>query len=852
MWRPVAVFLVLSNAAGPHRAVAQAGSLEGRVRESWGRGVGIGGARVELLGTSVSVLTDYKGRYRLAALPAGPHAIRVVATGYQSAERSEIPVYLGTQTRQDFFLPSDTMTGVPRVPAAIVDPRSRSADHRQVAPDFSALPITTIEDAVQLWSPAHTFRGGRRGAHTFVLDGIPVVSAYDASTSPLGLRVPTSLLWEATVDFDPWNSGASAATAGVVGLALRDGSADWKGGIRYATDRAFTGSADLGYDRVAGQAEGSLGRARFIGGVDAVGHLQAEPSGAPVGEAGTPAPWALPHNAGETFDGAARVTLPLGTTHTLRLTSVYSRERRELFDPAFKFSTELGDGRGLDATLVAAELTGLGARVGLTARVSYFARTLIEGGLAGPTRPQFGALGGSYDFVGADIARAQDTASARDPIPGYALPTFSTNTPWGVPAFFMDQGSRGVLRWNRYQQFRGGVSVVLAGSQETQLVVDFSGAVAHVSSFERTLAFLPVGDSVPPAASADFSPVTFTMATRFERQLGDGVFTGGLRLDGVSPGAGAGGLRLAVNPYVRIEAPVGGGRVFASIGRTTRFPDLQFLSDVAFEDSLAGGRFRRGGNRLGFESMFWQEFGVGARPWRDGALRVAVYRRRFADLVASSAAGVPDSAEFVNQDVNTVVGLEFTIDKGLAGSAHLVASANVASLDLGGRNGFYRAQRTEHSFRSLLLLARGMVYLRTEGSIVLRFQSGDPVAPIPLAHQGATFAIDALARRSVTVGSVQAWAYLDARNILNHRAGATPRETAIVEGWAQAAYARGPEPIPYDSPRYRASADLDGNGRVEGDAELLPLYRAAARDLSRPLMSYGAPRTVRIGVALDF
>jgi hypothetical protein len=69
---------------------------------------------------------------------------------------------------------------------------------------------------------------------------------------------------------------------------------------------------------------------------------------------------------------------------------------------------------------------------------------------------------------------------------------------------------------------------------------------------------------------------------------------------------------------------------------------------------------------------------------------------------------------------------------------------------------------------------------------------------------------------------------------------------------AEDAYQAHPEEIPYESPRYRASADLDGNGYIEGRAELFPLYLAAAQDYTQPLFAYGPPRLVRLGVEFLF
>ena len=60
------------------------------------------------------------------------------------------------------------------------------------------------------------------------------------------------------------------------------------------------------------------------------------------------------------------------------------------------------------------------------------------------------------------------------------------------------------------------------------------------------------------------------------------------------------------------------------------------------------------------------------------------------------------------------------------------------------------------------------------------------------------------------------------------------------------------DPIPYESPRYRSYADLNHDGVISGQAELLPLFLAAARDYTQPLFVYGPPRIVRFGIELLF
>jgi ParB-like chromosome segregation protein Spo0J len=123
-----------------------------------------------------------------------------------------------------------------------------------------------------------------------------------------------------------------------------------------------------------------------------------------------------------------------------------------------------------------------------------------------------------------------------------------------------------------------------------------------------------------------------------------------------------------------------------------------------------------------------------------------------------------------------------------------------------------------------------------------------------------TLTVDVLLRRPLTIAGRRGTLYLDVRNLLNRRnIEAVRRETgqvgldaATINALAEGAYAAHPEPIPYESPRYRPAADIDGNGLIAGRSELFPLFLAAAQDYSQPLFSYGAPRLFRLGIELLF
>jgi hypothetical protein len=148
----------------------------------------------------------------------------------------------------------------------------------------------------------------------------------------------------------------------------------------------------------------------------------------------------------------------------------------------------------------------------------------------------------------------------------------------------------------------------------------------------------------------------------------------------------------------------------------------------------------------------------------------------------------------------------------------------------------------------------GLPYSRTDAT-------GDTILGLPNSFRlPSQSVVDVLVRRPLRLGAARGSVYLDVRNVANRRnVVAVRRDTgqpglgeAGIAALAQAAYAAHPEAIPYESPRYRPYADLDGNGTVEGRAELLPLYLAAARDFAQPLFAFGPPRIARLGVEIVF
>jgi len=140
------------------------------------------------------------------------------------------------------------------------------------------------------------------------------------------------------------------------------------------------------------------------------------------------------------------------------------------------------------------------------------------------------------------------------------------------------------------------------------------------------------------------------------------------------------------------------------------------------------------------------------------------------------------------------------------------------------------------------------------------FAGDSLIGPVNGSRLPNQYTVDALIRRPVHIGRFKGGIYLDARNLLNtqnqtsvRRDTGTPYPTnQDLETLAQNAYNANPNPIPYESPRYRRWADLNSDGVIAGSTELIPLYLRAATDYTWPVFIYGPPRLLRFGMEVLF
>jgi outer membrane receptor protein involved in Fe transport len=906
--------------------VAQSsGGMVGRVSDAT-NGRSMRGVDVYLDGNKYVAITDTSGEYRMRGVQPGWHTFSVTFPGYRPERRDSVEIRSTEITRVDVHLAPlavqlNELQSV-GVQDPVLDPLATATEQRITADQLRRLPVTTLDDAIALQAGVvgGSYRGGRPGQQEFVIDGFGVKNQLDASTNGVAaLQIPPDIIAGASLVTNGFSARYGQAISGVVDVTTKDGGNTWHGRTAYESDRPLAGAADHGIDRMVLEADGPLGRKlRGLGIIDLNGQLDADPSSAPA-PSGTldpraKQPYPLPHNSSETWTAGGKLTMPLSSRATARIFGLVSTQQAYLYDPAYKYDPNFGPGTRTDGELLTGHLQLLAPQQAHTAlsgdlRIGYFDKTFVRGAVDAPDY-KFGAFTGSrLHVLDEATAERQDTTSTHAALPDFGTPQFASNTPYGVPAFFMSEAASGELAWNEFSELRSQADGTLGIGHDIDLYFGGVYAAQGVKTFQRVQAFLPVGGSVPPPTISNFSPAIYGTYVEAQARHNDLGLTVGLRYDGFTPGAVLANTTLKarsnLNPRAAVSTTVNGATFVASMGKFSQPPDLQYLIDAAFDDTTRTGRFRQGNPNLGFESSTQYEMSARIRLPSGNSLKINVYDKQLNGLVASVPINVnPDSATFTNADIGTVIGAEVIFERELHDGWGVRLSGVVQRAEATVSNSFNiydethlnpvthdtvpasRAQFPLDYDRRLALIAVVTGEVRHDNPIrifglrplaglqvsaVGRYSTGLPytrtslvgdslVGPINGSRLPNQSTIDLLLRRPVRIHGVNGSLYFDARNLINTRnqtsvrrdTGTPNADSSTVTALATAAYNAHPEPIPYESPRYRRFADLNADGVISGATELMPLYLAAARDFTSPLFVYGPPRIVRFGLEIVF
>jgi hypothetical protein len=127
----------------------------------------------------------------------------------------------------------------------VLDPLATATEQRISEADLRDLPVSTLDVALALsaGSVGTSYRGGRLGQESFILDGLGLKNQLDASSGSLGIVIPPDLLSEASLITNGFSARYGQALSGLVNVVTRDPGESWEGRAAYESDRPFGGSS---------------------------------------------------------------------------------------------------------------------------------------------------------------------------------------------------------------------------------------------------------------------------------------------------------------------------------------------------------------------------------------------------------------------------------------------------------------------------------------------------------------------------------------------------------------------------------------------------------------------------------
>ncbi len=274
--------LALAVAGAAPLAAQTTGSIEGLVRDQASQAPLH--ATQLLLDGRLAALADSSGAYEVRGVHSGWHRVTARLIGYATVTRDSVLVRSGETTKLDFALQSEAVQlgalTVQTTPDAVLDPLATATVQHISSDDLRHLPVSTLEEAVALSAGAvgESYRGGRVGEQSFIIDGLGLKNQLDASTGTLGVNVPPDILTEASLVTNGFSARYGQALSGLINVVTKDGGERWQGRAAYETDRGLGQALDHGLDRAVFEADGPLPLGiGLVGVVDATGRLDADP-----------------------------------------------------------------------------------------------------------------------------------------------------------------------------------------------------------------------------------------------------------------------------------------------------------------------------------------------------------------------------------------------------------------------------------------------------------------------------------------------------------------------------------------------------------------------------------------------
>ena len=216
----------------------QTGKLAGRITDAQ-TGEPIVGASVVIQGTKMGSSTDLNGYYFVDYIPPGEYTVVISAVGYEKVVVNKVPIKIDLTFTLDMKLNPQAVTTKEVVVTAkrpLVQKDLTSTSVTVSSNQISQLPVESVGQIIGLQAGVvgGHFRGGRSDEVSYLVDGLPVTDPFNGS---LPLQVQNSSIREMEVISGTFNAEYGQAMSGVVNIVTQDGGEKFHGSLSaYAGD----------------------------------------------------------------------------------------------------------------------------------------------------------------------------------------------------------------------------------------------------------------------------------------------------------------------------------------------------------------------------------------------------------------------------------------------------------------------------------------------------------------------------------------------------------------------------------------------------------------------------------------
>ena len=214
------------------------------------------GVNVTIIGTNFGASTDIEGRYYILNVPVGSYEVRAAYIGYAIVTVQNVRVAPDLTTEMNFDLPSEAIQLEPITVTAerpLIQKDATASVAVIEAATLQALPVNNFTQAMVLLTGfvqsqnggdnGIHLRGGRTGEILFMVDGVPV---NDPLYGGFGSDVARLGVASLNVLSGGFNAEYGQAQSGIVNVVTQEGTSQYKGFLRFGTDRVGIKSNDWG------------------------------------------------------------------------------------------------------------------------------------------------------------------------------------------------------------------------------------------------------------------------------------------------------------------------------------------------------------------------------------------------------------------------------------------------------------------------------------------------------------------------------------------------------------------------------------------------------------------------------